>query len=117
MKVKPFCAGEDIEDFGKVYGDILEIEPTELYVKPLYDAKNSIYCYSICSNKNNSETILARYCDTNEISAIKCARNMIYILQLHKDDKKPFGMMNHYEILQWLKGTEKLLEAIKNYKE
>ncbi len=113
MKVKPFIT----EETGKIFGDVIEINPEELYIKPIYNYESQNICYyAVCSNLNNVEVELCKYGDTEEIKGIPCARDMIEILFLHKYDTEPFAMLNQQEVIQWHKGINKLCKAIKESK-
>lgn len=103
MKVKTF------------YGNIHEINPCQLYIKPFYNGKNIIY-YAVCSNVGNTEVELCKYGDVDEYKGISCVKDMIQILFLHKDDIEPFEMLKQQEVIQWHKGMNKLLKAIKTSK-
>lgn len=103
MKVKTF------------YGNIYEINPEELYIKPFYNGKDVIY-YAVCSNLNNEEVELATFTDIKEIKGISCAKQSIKILLWHKEDTEIFPIFSQQEITQLREYTDRISRAIKTSK-
>ncbi|NEZ47835.1 hypothetical protein FDF74_11645 [Clostridium niameyense] len=95
-------------------GKRVNVEIENTYIKPFYNRNNAVDTYSICSNENNKEVVLASYSD------ITIAKHMRHLLISCKELKGlTHQVMSEVDLAEdlFLSASYKLRQAKEKYKE